>query len=71
MPPKKEKASTQKKAAQKKAQSFVDDKTFGLKNKNKSSKVQKYVQQVNKMASGITGQKYQVSNPILLHSALP
>merc|ERR1712070_1355734 len=59
MPPKKEKASTQKKAQQKKAQAFVDDKTFGLKNKNKSSKVQKYVQQVNKMASSMTGQKYQ------------
>ncbi|GMK58731.1 hypothetical protein CspeluHIS016_0601730 [Cutaneotrichosporon spelunceum] len=32
----------------KKNNNKTDDKTFGLKNKNKSSKVQKYVQQVNK-----------------------
>ncbi|CAK9787010.1 hypothetical protein CC85DRAFT_288280 [Cutaneotrichosporon oleaginosum] len=32
----------------KKASNKGDDKTFGLKNKNKSSKVQKFVQQVNK-----------------------
>jgi hypothetical protein len=45
MPPKnKEKAS--KKAEQKKKTQAIEDKTFGLKNKNKSKKVQGYVQSV-------------------------
>lgn len=35
-----------KKAEQKKKEKVVEDKTFGLKNKNRSSKVQAYVQQV-------------------------
>ncbi|KAK7194623.1 hypothetical protein NESM_000380900 [Novymonas esmeraldas] len=35
-----------KKADQKKKDKIVDDKTFGLKNKNRSAKVQAYVQQV-------------------------
>ncbi|EPY21760.1 hypothetical protein STCU_00246 [Strigomonas culicis] len=35
-----------KKAEQKKKDKIVEDKTFGLKNKNRSSKVQAYVQQV-------------------------
>ncbi len=34
------------KAGQKKKEKIIEDKTFGLKNKNKSSKVQKYVQAV-------------------------
>jgi hypothetical protein len=41
MPPK-----TDKKAAAKKAEKIIEDKTFGLKNKNKSKKVQQYVNQV-------------------------
>lgn len=40
MPPKASKADVAKK------QKVVEDKTFGLKNKNKSKSVQKYVQQV-------------------------
>lgn len=35
-----------KKAEQKKREKIVEDKTFGLKNKNRSAKVQAYVQQV-------------------------
>lgn len=37
-----------KKAEQKRKEKIVEDKTFGLKNKNRSSKVQAYVQQVQK-----------------------
>ena len=37
-----------KKLAQKKKEKMLDDKTFGLKNKNKSSKVQAYVQSTTK-----------------------
>jgi hypothetical protein len=42
MPPKKPSSVAKKEVASKQKQ--VEDKTFGLKNKNKSSKVQKYVQ---------------------------
>ena len=47
MPPKKQGGKSVDKAKQK----AVEDKTFGLKNKNKSSKVAKYVQQVQQQAS--------------------
>ena len=43
MPPKKQQNAKTKKA--------VEDKTFGMKNKNKSAKVQKYVQQVQQQAA--------------------
>jgi hypothetical protein len=48
MPPKKatKPQTASKKTEQKKKQSAIEDKTFGLKNKNKSKKVQQYVQQV-------------------------
>lgn len=45
MPPKQK---TSKKAEQNKKKQVLDDKTFGLKNKNKSKKVQGFVQQVKK-----------------------
>lgn len=45
MPPKK--AAAASKADQAKKQKVVEDKTFGLKNKNKSKAVQKYVQQIS------------------------
>lgn len=48
MPPKKNQAGTKAKAA--KRTQVANDKTFGLKNKNKSSKVQAYVQQVEAQA---------------------
>ena len=57
MPPKKKKAEEQsKKALQKKKEKLLEDKTFGLKNKNKSAKVQSYVnsQKANIMNSGST-----------------
>ncbi|KAJ3071587.1 hypothetical protein HK102_006404 [Quaeritorhiza haematococci] len=52
MPPKK--AGGSSKTEQKAKQKIVEDKTFGLKNKNKSAKVNKYVQQVQQqvMAAG-------------------
>lgn len=46
MPPKKQ----QTKADKKKTAKAVEDKTFGMKNKNKSSKVQKYIQSVQQQA---------------------
>ena len=45
MPPKKE---TSKKTVQKKKQQAIEDKTFGLKNKNKSKKVQEQIQSIKK-----------------------
>lgn len=45
MPPKKKAAAAEAK------RKIVEDKTFGLKNKNKSKKVQAYVQQVEKQAT--------------------
>lgn len=45
MPPKKEGPS--KKTEQKKQAKIVDDKTFGLKNKNKSKTVQQFVKAVS------------------------
>ncbi|KAL7748066.1 Translation machinery-associated protein 46 [Sorochytrium milnesiophthora] len=55
MPPKKD--SGAKKAEQKQKQKVADDKTFGLKNKKKSAKVQKFVQEVNKQAQGSNSRK--------------
>lgn len=48
MPPKKKggQQKTSKKAEQKENQKIIEDKTFGLKNKNKSKKVQQYVKSV-------------------------
>lgn len=45
-------AKTKAKAAksEKKVKKVVEDKTFGLKNKNKSKKVQKYIEQINSSA---------------------
>ncbi|KAI9308342.1 hypothetical protein BJ944DRAFT_156437 [Cunninghamella echinulata] len=46
MPPKK----NQTKSDKKKSAKAIEDKTFGMKNKNKSSKVQKYIQTVQQQA---------------------
>lgn len=46
MPPKKGKADKSDKSVKKDKAQQVDDKTFGLKNKNRSAKVNRYVQQV-------------------------
>jgi hypothetical protein len=46
MPPKKQQTKSEKQKKQKAA----EDKTFGMKNKNKSAKVQRYIQQVQSQA---------------------
>lgn len=51
MPPKKKKQDN-KKQDQKKKEKMLEDKTFGLKNKNKSAKVQKYVSQTKSSIMG-------------------
>lgn len=51
MPPKKA-AGPSKKNVEKKKEKLVEDKTFGLKNKNKSKNVQKYIQEVTKQVKG-------------------
>ncbi|KAK9490344.1 hypothetical protein V1508DRAFT_400001 [Lipomyces doorenjongii] len=53
MPPKSAKANKPDRSQIAKKQQSVADKTFGLKNKNKSAKVQKYVQQVE--SQGVSG----------------
>ncbi|KAK4537081.1 hypothetical protein CDCA_CDCA11G3106 [Cyanidium caldarium] len=51
--PQKKQPDLKGKAAEKKKKEFVEDKTFGMKNKNKSKKVQQYVQQVHRQAQQI------------------
>ena len=48
MAKKKGKQEQSKKAAQKQKERIVEDKTFGLKNKNKSKKVQQHIKSVEK-----------------------
>lgn len=59
MPPKKKADGASKKTVQKKKQQAIEDKTFGLKNKNKSKKIQQFVQSVerNVMNSGDPAQR--------------
>jgi hypothetical protein len=59
MPPKKKADAASKKTVQKKKQQAIEDKTFGLKNKNKSKKIQQFVQSVerNVMNSGDPAQR--------------
>jgi hypothetical protein len=53
MPPKKKGGNQpSKKSVEKAKDKIVQDKTFGLKNKNKSAKVQKYVQAVSTQVKG-------------------
>ena len=47
MPPKKQQKGPSAKTIQKEKAKIVEDKTFGLKNKNKSKVVQNYVKQVS------------------------
>mmetsp|Transcript_58178 Transcript_58178/g.168554 ORF Transcript_58178/g.168554 Transcript_58178/m.168554 type:complete len:286 (-) Transcript_58178:856-1713(-) len=58
---KKKEAAASKKADQKKKQKIVEDKTFGLKNKNKSKKVQQHIESVTKnvMNSGNRRERQQ------------
>lgn len=57
MPPKKQ----QTKKDKLKKEKSNDDKTFGMKNKNKSAKVQRFIQQVNSQAKHTADQKTSVS----------
>lgn len=63
MPPKKKKQNNgeSKKAQQKRKEKLVEDKTFGMKNKNKSKKVQAHIQSVtnNVMNTGDPKQRKQ------------
>ncbi|KAJ3432080.1 zinc finger ccch domain-containing protein [Anaeramoeba flamelloides] len=53
MPPKKKgKKKTNQKQLNKKREKVIEDKTFGLKNKNRSSKVQKYITNVRSQVYG-------------------
>ncbi|EPR60241.1 putative zinc finger (C-x8-C-x5-C-x3-H)-2 [Toxoplasma gondii GT1] len=55
MPPKKKDAKAERgmqKAAEREKQKIVEDKTFGLKNKNKSKAVQKYIKGVQQQVKG-------------------
>jgi hypothetical protein len=56
MPPKKAQ-SGEKKAVEKKKEKVADDKTFGLKNKNKSKAVQKYIASVKQNVKQVNGQR--------------
>ena len=47
MPPKKKATGPSTKTIQKEKTKIVEDKTFGLKNKNKSKTVQKFVKEVS------------------------
>lgn len=55
MPPKKQTKNEKKKAEKK-----TEDKTFGMKNKNKSAKVQRYIAQVNSQQKHNLDQKESV-----------
>lgn len=56
MPPKKQNTG-EKKAEQKKKDKVAEDKTFGLKNKNKSKAVQKYIASVKQQAKTVHGSR--------------
>jgi hypothetical protein len=60
MPPK-----VSKKTEQKKKEKIIEDKTFGLKNKNKSKSVQRYIQSVaaNVQNTGTKQAKAEVRRP--------
>jgi hypothetical protein len=69
-------AGGQKKSAksvQKETKKIVEDKTFGLKNKNKSKKVQKYVQAVEKQAANraLGGEKKRKEDPLVRFASCP
>lgn len=59
MPPKRNNNKMSAKAEQKLKNKIVEDKTFGLKNKKKSSKVAKYVQQVQQQVNQAGNRKMQ------------
>jgi len=54
MPPKKVEKGPSKKVADKAKAKVIEDKTFGLKNKNKSKKVEKFIKGVHQQVKGTT-----------------
>jgi len=53
-----------KKAVKKKQEKVIEDSTFGLKNKNKSKKVQQFITRVEKSVKGSHGGLEQVNDVI-------
>lgn len=65
MPPKSEKQGPSKKAVREKAEKVIEENTFGMKNKNKSKKVQQFISRVEKTVknnSGLTDAVSQVKS---------
>jgi len=60
MPPKKQASEPSKKAVQKHKQKKLEELTFGLKNKNKSAKVQQYVQSMEKTVMNANARQRQL-----------
>lgn len=59
MPPK---SAPSKKAEQKAKDKIIEDKTFGLKNKNKSAKVNQYIKQLEATVKGGNSKKAKVKD---------
>jgi len=62
MGPKKGGGGESKKTAEKKKEKVIEDKTFGLKNKNKSKAVQNYIKGVEQTVKGVKGSKEALSS---------
>lgn len=60
----KQKEGKSKKAIREKSAQIVSDNTFGLKNKNKSSKVQKFVKQVEVAVKHSDGTSLHMTPPM-------
>ena len=60
MPPKKKAPKVSAKTEKKEQEKIIQDKTFGLKNKNKSKKVQQYCQSVQNRVQNKTKQVYKI-----------
>ena len=66
------KQAVSKKAKEKKKNQAIEDATFGLKNKNKSAKVQKYVSQVNAtMKNNLSDAVSEAFDGACLHYLIP
>ena len=63
MAPKKQSAA-ERKATEKKKDKIIEDKTFGLKNKNKSKAVQKFIASVKQSVKQVPGQRQQSEHEI-------
>lgn len=57
-----------KKAVREKKEKTIEDATFGLKNKNKSKKVQQFINRVEKSVKNQNGGADAVSYHVVVHS---